>query len=528
MKKLKWIKMRGYLFFLILLNVAFLFASICQAQPEDLNRFKITPITPHSDGIPVFRDHPDKAGIIIESPITNLAFSSNMDGIVDQRSEPARGRYVLIIEPFTQIIVVDAPGYIQGRFRVGSPNARDIHYYEIHAEEREPNLISVFFDIEPRDAKLFVDDQQVEINQTIQLPPGSSEIRLEREGYKTFQTVTMITSKNIMFNYELDEVDIVPVHFVTKPAGASVFIDNLERGQTDGSGVFGLFLYPGEYVVSIQASGYMSQSEDIIVSENDDNRFEFTLNSNIGELALKVTPSDAQILINREDYSGETNIKLIPGRYRLDIKKDGHAPYSEQIEIAIDDLISRNIELVPYTGNLQFEVSPGNANVTLHDSKGNIVREWQGLEYIRDIPVGNYRIRAYYNGHNDWIHEIQLSKDQTKKVDAKLEKVFYGSLQINTYDLLSNGALFRDGVEIKSWKGSAYFEELPLGQYKIIYPAIENYSSWEKEIILDSSLITIDVKRKKSREYKERRLQKFLGYVIIFAGSVLITVDNTI
>jgi len=512
---------RGWICSFVVL-IACLLPVLCNGQQVELRRLNISQVSPPSAGIPIFSEHPDKAAIIIESSVNNLTFNSNMDGIVDHRSEPSRGRYVLIIEPYTQIIIVNAPGYIQGRFRVGSPNSRDILYYQIDAEEREPDLISVFFDVTPDDAKLFVDNQQIEINQTVQMPPGPAEIRLEREGYKTFQSTTMISSDNIMFNYELEEVDIVPVHFITEPSGASVIVDNMERGQTDESGILGLFMYPGEYVVSIQSSGYISNSGEIIVSENEENRFEYTLDSNIGELTIHITPSDARVLINREDFSGETNIRLIPGRYRLEVEKNGYAPHSELIEIVLDEEISRNIELTPYTGNLQFEVTPANANVILQDSSDNIVREWQGIEFVRNLPVGKYKLTASYNEYNDWKQEIKIKKNETNRIDVKLEKVSYASLKINVGDHRSNGKLFKDGVEIESWNGDVRFDGLPFGLYNIKYPAFENYRSWEKEIMLDSSHMTIDVNREKSKEYTDRRLQKTLGYVISTIGLILI------
>lgn len=52
-----------------------LLPALCYAQPDKLGRLNITPASPPDEGIPVFRDHPDKAGIIIESPMTNLTLS---------------------------------------------------------------------------------------------------------------------------------------------------------------------------------------------------------------------------------------------------------------------------------------------------------------------------------------------------------------------------------------------------------------------------------------------------------------------
>ena len=95
--------------------------SSSMAQTGELRRLSITPIPQPDEGIPVFRDYPDKAALIIYSSLTSLTFESNMDGIVDQRSDLSRGRYILIIETFTQIIQINAPEFMTSRLRVGVP-----------------------------------------------------------------------------------------------------------------------------------------------------------------------------------------------------------------------------------------------------------------------------------------------------------------------------------------------------------------------------------------------------------------------
>lgn len=113
--------------FLKLIKI-YLFLALCMLvtiipdgyAQDTLQRLSVTQTTSEARGT-VFRNHPDKAGIIIESTLPSLRFSSNMNGIVEERPQPDQGRYVLIIEPFTQIISIDAPGFVQERVRIGSP-----------------------------------------------------------------------------------------------------------------------------------------------------------------------------------------------------------------------------------------------------------------------------------------------------------------------------------------------------------------------------------------------------------------------
>jgi hypothetical protein len=87
--------------------------------------------------IPVFTEHPDRAAIIINSSIPTLQFSSTLE-IVEELSEPASGRYILIIPAARQSIRISAPGYISESLNVGTISAREVRYFRV-----EPKSTSI-------------------------------------------------------------------------------------------------------------------------------------------------------------------------------------------------------------------------------------------------------------------------------------------------------------------------------------------------------------------------------------------------
>ncbi len=408
------------LWFFCLLMVIFL-AGSAHAQTSELRRINIEQVPSPDQGIPVFRDHPDKAALIIYSSLTNLSFDSNMGGIVDQRNEPASGRYILIIEPYTQIIQINAPGFMTGRFRVAAPQARDVLYYEIEPEERTPDLIPLVFNVEPADARLFVDDQITETNRTVQLPPGPKQIRLEREGFRVLEDVITVSMDNVQFNYQMEEIDIVPVHIQSNVPGASVLIDGTVRGVIDQAGGLGLFLYPGTYVLTLSQTGYVTHSENLEISEDGENRITVDLQSNFGTLVLDITPFNARVLLNRQDYSEQALVELAPGRYRLDVQKDGYAPHSETVEIIRNEQLERSITLEAYTGSLQFSVTPSNARVSLLTDTGRTVESWQGINLLRGLKVGRYKLEASAPGYRIQEENIVVRRDETTQVQLELK-----------------------------------------------------------------------------------------------------------
>lgn len=104
-----------------------------QAQLREL---EVKPEDPPST-IPVFRNYPDQAAVIIYSSLTNLDITSNM-GIVADQSRPADGRYELLIGPFRQILTVRAPGYQETRISIPNLSAREVVYFSVEPKEREP------------------------------------------------------------------------------------------------------------------------------------------------------------------------------------------------------------------------------------------------------------------------------------------------------------------------------------------------------------------------------------------------------
>ena len=438
--------------------ISILLVNIGQAQ--SLQRMEVSQLSAPEQGVAVFMDYPDKAAIIIESPLTSLRFSSNMNGIVREMHEPERGRYVLIVEPFTQILVVDSPGFIQQRQRIGSPQPREVRYFEVKPKERASELISVIFNVTPSDARLFINGQETSVNQTTQLAPGSVEVRLEREGYRTIIDAITVNSSNILFTYNLEEINLVPVRIQSNVEGASVEIDGTVRGQIDRGGGLGLFLYPGTYALSISETGYVTQNLTLEVSEEGENEVLVELERNVGELSLQVQPAKAQVSLNRQDYSGQSLIELAPGRYRLDVELQGYEPYSENIEIALNERTNVQVDLERNVGELALQIQPSNARVSLNR------QDYSGHSLIELAP-GLYRLDVELQGYESHSETIEIALNEQISRGISLQP-FVGSLQFNVTPSNTQVQLLnKSGDVVNEWTGIQLLRNLKSGTYTL-------------------------------------------------------------
>jgi hypothetical protein len=118
-----YVKSSLFLFVLLLSNSAL----------SQLREFDITPV--QSNRIPVFRDHPEMAAVIVNSSMTNLQFDSNL-GIVAILGDATQGEYILIVGPVRQIVTVRAPGFQQGRIPVAPTQARQVLHFKVEPKDR--------------------------------------------------------------------------------------------------------------------------------------------------------------------------------------------------------------------------------------------------------------------------------------------------------------------------------------------------------------------------------------------------------
>ncbi|KAA0260766.1 MAG: PEGA domain-containing protein [Chlorobiota bacterium] len=172
-------EMKRILLFILILAI--------QLFPQ-LKELEVKP-TENRGGIPIFRDHPDKAGIIFYTQFDDLKFYSSY-GIVEIKGDPAGGKYVVIIEAVPrQTIEVRAPGFKTEMIRLESLQPRDVFYYEVLPKKQEgiegiPEL-GVTINATPTDAKIFIDGESVVNLKTKKIKVGSHRLRIEREGFAT-------------------------------------------------------------------------------------------------------------------------------------------------------------------------------------------------------------------------------------------------------------------------------------------------------------------------------------------------------
>jgi hypothetical protein len=71
-----------------------------------------------------------------------------------------------------------------------------------------------------------------------------------------------------------------------------------------------------------------------------------------GTLAIRMQPSDAEVLIDGERWHGPEGgerlvVQLSEGTHRVEIRKDGYQPYSSEVDVRRGDTTTLNVSLPP-------------------------------------------------------------------------------------------------------------------------------------------------------------------------------------
>lgn len=407
----------------------FLMPSPAAAQLLEMD---ISPVDNPSGPAIIMSGNAEEAWVVIYSSIPGLKFSSNMDGIVNERGEPEHDRYLLAVRPFTQIFSVHAPGYMVGRFRVQSPQARGQYHYRIQPVDGTTELLPVNFIVDQPGAELFVDDQEVPVGQTVRMEPGPRKIRVEKPGYRTITRDIVINHDNTLFQYALEELFEIPVTIRSDPPGADVYIN---RVRQDRPTTYQNFFYPGEYLVRLSKSGYRDSVQQIVIDENSSNNFLFEMELSAGSLSLSLQPENARVTINNRDYSGRQQIELSPGIYHVLVDLEGYNSYSERIQIQEGEQRNLSVQLKPKTGILIFSIEDADAFVTLYDDAKREVASWHGINRLADLPVGWYEYTLSLDGQQSPGGRFMISENTTERI----------IINPGTIDAAETGATARDG-----------------------------------------------------------------------------------
>jgi formylglycine-generating enzyme required for sulfatase activity len=184
------------------------------------------------------------------------------------------------------------------------------------------------FTSQPEGADLYIDNRLIgQTPLTTEVLETGSTLLLKRPGYKDFEKEVSVkagtsaehpTVKLIVSDGLLD--------LSSNPSGANVTIDNQFMGTTPVE----ISLPPfKKYRIELFLEGYLKAVRTASLEPEATSDISIKLRPDIGNIRLNVSPSDAQILVDDENYgSGSRTLSLNAKPHTVTVQKEGYQPKS--------------------------------------------------------------------------------------------------------------------------------------------------------------------------------------------------------
>ena len=398
-------------------------------------------------------------------------------------------------------------------------SSKNVFFDNLIMEEITPEPYSI--ETFPSDAYIFLDEKQMgKTPYDDFISPGSYNLKIVKNGYLDKKEKIIIKEgEQNKFSYELTKNSGF-VSFDIQPSFAQLKIDNKTYQNWQD-----IELEPKDYQIEIFAEGYISYNKLLEIKLGDKQNKEIILTENVGFLNLQITPLDATIFIDGKDYSSQKTIKLLPGKYNVDISKKNYLSQNFPIEITLQKAINQKISLVKNMGILELELEPKDAKVSLNN------KDYTGQNKI-ELVEKKYKLKIDKESFHSFEEVIQINRGKTLNKSINLKPMF-GKLQFKVEPSNAKITLKKNGKTIDNWQGLKFVKDLYVGDY-LLEAKAKDYRSFEKKISIKENKITEEFLKlnsgtdpenytkfellKKVSSYKKKKyislLVSSLGYVL--------------
>ncbi len=295
------------------------------------------------------------------------------------------------------------------------------------------------------------------------LPAGKYHLAIRQNGYEDYTehvkiilNKTKIISKQLIANKNLTENPSGRVRIITKPAGASVYLNGGFVGSTPYENNK---LPTGSYKILIKKTGYTDVHEKMDIKSNKLNQISMEL-SQVYKLAVNSEPAGAEVLVDNKPV-GTTpynNSQIENGEHLITVSKPGFKSYSEKIQIAKNATAAKIYpKLEPVTSKVEILVRPYGTiyiddQLKIQDTNSQFTTELRG---------GKHTVKIEHPTLGSLIKEIDI-------VDEKFQKYIFDLrrfLRLTVISNPSNGEIFINGVS--SGKYTPSWFQLKQGNFKI-------------------------------------------------------------
>jgi hypothetical protein len=262
-------------------------------------------------------------------------------------------------------------------------------------------------DQELRDVNVEIDGQKHpnKVTDTISgIPTGWRHITLRHPLYVPYaERVEIRRNDTKTLNVKLVP-DFGNLEITSVPSGATVFLDNQQRGNTP----LKISRIPSRaYQIRVQNNLYHTENFNLFVQRGEITKRHVNLKPAFGELLISSEPEGASVYVNEEHW-GNTPIhktEVASGEYRIRVQMEtrkGFLPRADRVVVKDNERTQRMFQLQTNMAQVQFTSKPDNANILLNG------QEIGRTPLTKEIEAGTYSVRYQIEDPPHRSHESKL------------------------------------------------------------------------------------------------------------------------
>ena len=307
---------------------------------------------------------------------------------------------------------------------------------------------------QPEGAKVFVDGtlrgtlQGVSPCSVTPLEPGRHRLRVEAPFYRPLDAYVRLDESE---NFVSKAVDLEPerglVLVKTKPAGATVLMNGIDRGVTPVE----VMVPRGGAVLTFRLDGYQDAERSVGMSAGERQTLAVKMEGRPARLTVVTEPEKAKVFLD-ENYQGKSPVTIssaAPGAHEIRVELPGHAPLTRTVQLVNGGDATETFKLESVLGRLEVITTPAGAKISV-DGKVEGVTRAQGdseksrILMIEKIAAGEHAVFAHLDGYLDVSRKVVVDAKETKQLYISLKRNFTPDTEVETI----NGAPVR-GVLVK-------------------------------------------------------------------------------
>ena len=280
---------------------------------------------------------------------------------------------------------------------------------------------------------------------------GTYKLLLEKAGYQSRTTEVKFSGRTPLVKRETLILDSGVLEVASKPSGASVMVNGLDRGKTP----LKLTDIPkGRVAITLKLGGYRDVSRELTLNAGDSQRLDVSLEGIPGSLYLTSVPDGARFYIDGS-AQGKGPIELAnvaPGTYKVRAQIDGYGDVEKTVVVGNGQTVREEFKLESVLGRLEVRTQPVGAQVFV-DGRLCGVTKSESQSSVSDVLTvdglteGEHTLILKRAGYGEVVKRPHVESRKATAVDVKLKRVFTPNIRIETLTGTYTGVLVNNGVD---------------------------------------------------------------------------------